>query len=111
MAENKDITVNIEIHGTLDPDVIAEEVKYHLRKEIGRIEYREEIEKWAKIGRKPNEFKVGDIVRITQYQCGAEKGKFVEVNEVLPEGSISYGYVADTHAIELIVPVETRFDR
>lgn len=68
--------------------------------------------KWAAIGRKPNEFKKGDIVRVTnnQWAEGVKVGDIVEVAEVLVTGSICdtvHGYKLK---VELITPVEARFD-
>lgn len=67
--------------------------------------------KWAAIGRKPNEYKKGDIVEIVQYECGAKVGELVAVKEVY-HYSVGYtgGYVASPDAIKLVYPVESRFD-
>jgi hypothetical protein len=94
MMESKNITVNIEIHGTLDADVICEEVRWHLRREIA--EANADIEKWAKIGRKPGELKVGDIVR-------RSPGYYDIVAN--PQGGLRLD-----EGEELVVPVEARFD-
>ncbi|MEK4970670.1 hypothetical protein MKX29_24000 [Cytobacillus sp. FSL R7-0696] len=64
--------------------------------------------KWAKIGRKPNEFKKGDIVH-----SGNGSPEFT----VLAEHEISTGKVAfesrrvDLDIVGLVTPVESRFDR
>lgn len=76
----------------------------------------EEVSKWAKIGRKPNEYKVGDIARITDYQCGHYEGTLVEVKGFgttnLQVNGIYAGklrdFYADDHCIELVVPAEAR---
>jgi len=69
--------------------------------------------KWARIGRKPNEFKKGDIVK---YKSDGEICEVVEINE---EGrprvkTKSHGvcteYTDAKSDIELITPVEARFD-
>lgn len=66
--------------------------------------------RWKAIGRKPNEFKQGDIVRITRYQSAAKEGELVELTYA--GGVVTYGggYGADRDAIELVTPVEQRFD-
>jgi hypothetical protein len=74
----------------------------------------DEVEaKWAKIGREPNEFKKGDIVRVDN-PCGAaplKKGDLVEVKyDSSHKGSV---LVVDSWAVsvgELVTPVEARFD-
>jgi hypothetical protein len=67
-------------------------------------------EKWAKIGRKPNDYKAGDIVRLTQHSGAHEEGTLVEVSDYgmyFAEGE-SWGGEFDWY--ELIAPVESRFD-
>ena len=67
-------------------------------------------ERWAKIGRKPNEFKKGDVVR---YKCDAE---VCEVLEVYKDGYVDvttkdYGICTQhPNVVEMIAPVEARFD-
>lgn len=70
--------------------------------------------KWAKIGRKPNEFKKGDIVRLLEGTGANEEGEIVEIAE---DGGRSYidecgdTYGSMTGWFELIAPVESRVDR
>ncbi|MEK5109875.1 hypothetical protein MHI57_24750 [Cytobacillus sp. FSL K6-0129] len=72
--------------------------------------------KWAKIGRKPNEFKKGDIVRVTDDLCasGLYEGFITEIATIevghhpLVIGPNEIHYYAE---VELITPVESRFDR
>jgi hypothetical protein len=71
--------------------------------------------KWAKIGRKPNEFKKGDIVRYIG--LGSLKGELVEVYEVVSDiktkvkWATKYGVCTELNKeLELIAPVESRFD-
>lgn len=190
MAEVKNITVNIEIHGTLDADIVAEEVKYHLRREVERIKASESklkvgdyakvtqkghcnegkiveilsddyaeyypfntkllnseegdchraeqliratdeevtkaklkllenavAEKWAKLGRKPNEFKEGDIVRGKrnlgdgEYIIGEIKSGHRDADGSMGVTSYADGEYRSIRCIELITPVESRFDR
>ncbi|MBR8661163.1 hypothetical protein [Brevibacillus sp. NL20B1] len=76
---------------------------------------REESEKWAAIGRKPGEFKVGDVVKIAKYQFGHAKGSIVEVTEAygsfVKVSGIHRGtlctFDADIDCVELIAPVES----
>ncbi|EGI2114757.1 hypothetical protein FH832_002820 [Listeria monocytogenes] len=78
--------------------------------------------KWAKIGRKPNEFKSGDIVRVVDSPAAHPEGSLVEVQTVSTNASLTAnGYLADfarsitlgyaLDDVELITPVEARFDR
>jgi hypothetical protein len=78
--------------------------------------------KWAKIGRKPNEFKKGDIVRVmpnnywfdnSDYIYGvvdhlSESGNPSVVGRV-KDGRIISLYI-EVNEVELIAPVESRFD-
>jgi hypothetical protein len=66
--------------------------------------------RWAKIGRKPGEFKKGDIVRLLEDSGAHEAGTLVEVHD-------NGNYKADDSVwggefdwYELVVPVEQRFD-
>jgi len=79
--------------------------------------------KWAAIGRKVNEYKTGDIVRITadRSAAGVVTGEIAEVKssesgivnegvrltKINPSGSNSWVAVSD---VELVTPVEQRFD-
>jgi hypothetical protein len=72
--------------------------------------------RWAKIGRKPGEFKKGDIVR---YLGGAptKKGELVEVYEDTSGTTTKIKWVDDygvcterNDDLELVTPVEQRFD-
>jgi len=58
----------------------------------------------------PRKYKVGDVVRITRYQCGPEVGEELEVKDVYGTTVTFEGhYVADFDAIELVTPTEARF--
>ncbi|WP_406595221.1 hypothetical protein [Bacillus velezensis] len=82
--------------------------------EVAEIERKQAEEaKWAKIGRKVGEYKKGDIARVVDNQC-ARRVANGDLIEVL--GQSSTGTVMDTvHEyflkVELITPVEARFDR
>ncbi|WP_181445813.1 hypothetical protein [Bacillus velezensis] len=69
--------------------------------------------KWAEIGREVGEYKRGDIARVVDNKC-AERVANGDIIEVLKQAS--GGSVVDTvHGyflkVELITPVEARFDR
>ncbi|AZU61031.1 hypothetical protein [Neobacillus mesonae] len=78
-----------------------------------------ETEKWAKIGRKPNEFKKGDIVRIKYDEAYQSYHKAGDIGEITTEpcdtfrvktpriDSVNWVRPSD---IELIAPVEIRFN-
>jgi hypothetical protein len=70
-------------------------------------------QKWAKIGRKPGEFKKGDIVRVIEDTGSHEAGEIVELaedgaNEYL--GKDGFAFVGEPEWFELIAPVESRVD-
>ncbi|WKT37439.1 hypothetical protein [Bacillus amyloliquefaciens] len=69
--------------------------------------------KWAKIGRKVGEYKKGDIARVVDNQCAGRvaNGDIIEVLKQASGGSVVdtvHGYFLK---VELITPVEARFDR
>jgi hypothetical protein len=70
-------------------------------------------QKWAKIGRKPGEFKKGDIVRVVEYTGAHEIGEIVELAE---DGADEYlgkdgnAFAGESEWFELIAPVESRVD-
>jgi hypothetical protein len=71
-------------------------------------------EKWAEIGRKPNEFKKGDIVRVTKDTGGHIVGTIGELVAELSSKGYHRVYANGrtySHSYELITPVEARFDR
>jgi len=72
----------------------------------------EEASKWTKIGRKVDEYKVGDLVRITRFQSGAKEGAIVTVKS-MSQNAVWYdgGWGANLDAIELIAPVESLFTK
>lgn len=78
-----------------------------------KAQYKQAL-KITKLGRKPGEFKRGDIVRITKYELGAKVGSIREIWSVSDE-VISYKddgciFGASYWAFELIAPVEARVD-
>lgn len=80
-----------------------------------------ESEKWAKIGRKPGEFKRGDIVRVLAHKHGRKIGEIgvIENPGIIRKTGIGirFGdrqFVAITESneeAELITPVYARFDK
>ncbi|MED5073401.1 hypothetical protein P9857_05130 [Anoxybacillus geothermalis] len=65
-------------------------------------------EKWAKLGRQVNEFKRGDIVYSRYHGFGVYIGE----EEMMPFGENGYKWMrpVDLFELELIAPVESRFD-
>jgi hypothetical protein len=72
----------------------------------------ENVLKFLRAGRKPNEYKVGDLIQITKYEGGAPVGSIREVREVY-NTFVLYSdlYGAKFDAIKLVAPVEARVDR
>ncbi|MEH7246511.1 hypothetical protein V7114_06900 [Neobacillus niacini] len=83
-----------------------------------QVEEKTVAEKWARIGRKSNEFKKGDIVRVKRNRpCGADllEGEIGEItqhacNESFNVTNKDRCFVRSSD-VELIAPVESRFDR
>jgi len=79
--------------------------------------FRKVEDKWSKIGRKFNEFKSGDIVRVTDTTFGHRVGTIGELVPAPEFSGTEVGVFANgikkSHIgqIELITPVEARFDR
>jgi hypothetical protein len=72
------------------------------------------VAKWDAIGRKPNEFKKGDIVRVTKSASGHLAGTIGELVAELSSNGDHRVYANGrtySHSYELITPVEARFDR
>lgn len=67
----------------------------------------------AEIGRKPGEFKVGDIVRVVECTGAHEVGEIVEL---VKDGAEMYRdgddikFLGDPDWFELVAPVESRVD-
>lgn len=75
--------------------------------------------KWAKIGRKPNEFKKGDVVRVVSHKYGKCEGEIglVEDAGILGEGGVGVrcgahyvGICFKGETVELVAPVESLFN-
>lgn len=108
----------IQITGGGQPTayVGADQIVKLTAEEAAEIERKQAEEKrWAAIGRKVNEYRVGDLAKVIATMGGATKvGDIVEVSH--GDGTSSplvYGNNGSTYyaTIELIVPVEQRFDR
>ena len=79
---------------------------------------RAEAERWAKIGRKPGEFKKGDIVRVISGEGSklsdgdiGEVGDFINDLFRVNTPTITRGNYSFAEDVELITPVEARFDK
>ncbi|CAM3633640.1 hypothetical protein [Mesobacillus zeae] len=88
--------------------------------EVAEAKAKLESEKWAKIGRKPNEFKVGDIVRVLDgsdsWLSDGDIGEIAQIDTDDVPYRVKTAEVTDSNwlcveGIELITPVEARFDR
>lgn len=68
--------------------------------------------KWTKIGRKPNEFKKGDVVRVTtkkhEHKVGDIRIISPKISNHFDHALVGGGYI-DTKNIELVSPVESVF--
>lgn len=120
VSDPKYFTGNIEITGGGQPTAYA---KPEQLEKVSAEEFAE-IEKWAAIGRKVNEYKPGDLIKVKRNSvaAGVISGEFGEVREV---DACAFGNGVrltklnpiGIHAwvgyddIELIIPVEQRFDR
>lgn len=102
----------IEITGGLIRDgyALPDQIEKVSAEEVAEYERKK---KWAVIGRKPNEYKAGDLVRVTRGFAGIKAGDIAEV--VSPDGSsspyVSAGGEEWFCTVELVCPVEKRFDK
>jgi hypothetical protein len=82
--------------------------------ELGRKQAEKGLEgKWAKIGRKPNEFKEGDIVKVVS--SDSYNGVVGEITDIGNLYLGIYSFDGKFHGpfketAQLIAPVESRFD-
>jgi len=80
------------------------------------VKVDEKAAKWAKLGRKPNEFKQGDIVRIISAGfSGLRNGELGIVGEIDGDilrvcGRLSYANWVDSDNVELVASAESRVD-
>jgi hypothetical protein len=105
-----------EYGGWQDEETIIKATDEEVAQAKAKAERKREEARWAKIGRKPGEFKKGDIVR---YLGGAptKKGELVEVYEDTSGTTTKIKWVDDygvcterNDDLELVTPVEQRFD-
>lgn len=102
-------SVNFTVNSDYDAKKAAEMLFEELSKTLDKPRVSEE-DRWAAIGRKPGEFKKGDIVG---YKSDGELGVVVHVGEYgeAEVKTINHGICTESEDIELITPVEARFDR
>lgn len=80
---------------------------------LGRAKYEivdAETAKWAKIGRKPNEFKKGDVVRVTTENYEHKVGDIRIISSRIPnhfDHALVGGGCINAENIELVAPVES----
>lgn len=75
-----------------------------------------ESEKWAKIGREPGEFKVGDIAKVIKSPSALPNGTLFTVKDVRgcvvkDDSKAGFVYMVPEVQLELIAPVDARFDK
>jgi hypothetical protein len=96
-----------------------EEVAEAKRQQAEELERKELERKWAKIGRKPNEFKKGDIVRGERATSPTNETAVGEIEDVGSEHERCHGvrtfinekyFAVLKDTAELVTPVEHRFD-
>src|SRR5690606_3749398 len=105
IIEDEDVSYNIAVKTSDDYD-------YFRPQDLELI--AEEAVQFGKIGRKPGEFKKGDIVRFNEY-TGSKyhpEGSFAEITSEVIGSNFRFGdgYAGDTEWVELIAPVESRVD-
>jgi hypothetical protein len=72
-----------------------------------KLAQKELAEKWAKIGREPNEFKEGDFVKYKKCFAEVTRVGIYDISIEAPNGIIPIAFESAT----LVTPVEARFDR
>lgn len=111
------LDIRIEVIAHKDGIVVGESYSVnskHFRKATDEeVAQAKAEQKWAKIGRKPGEFKKGDIVRVVECTGAHEAGEIVELakdgaNEYL--GNDGVVLVGEPEWFELVAPVESRVD-
>ena len=109
--------VNSRIHGYTN----ASNLEKVSAEEVAKIKAEAKLaEKWANIGRKPNEFKKGDIVKVLIDKACRSCNMSGDIGEITVVSSrdfkvevparIGDGNFHGANTIELITPVEARFD-
>lgn len=82
--------------------------------DLEKVELSESDIKLIKLGRKPGEYKKGDIVRFTECTGAHDypEGSIAEIKSEVIEGVFTFGigYAGRTSWIELVTPVESRLD-
>lgn len=93
---------------------IAREAEEEKKAKAEREEKEAERLKWETIGREVGEIKIGDIVEVTSCGCGVNKvgdiGVVTETDGVDHRVNAGRGNDSNWSSVELIVPVEQRFD-
>jgi hypothetical protein len=116
-----DAEISIEVISHKDGDAIGNfytvESKYFRKATDEEVAESKDITRWSKIGRKPGEFKKGDIVRVIKNHPHFSEKRIGDIDEItffdnpysfcVGEGS---GWMG-CDDVELIVPVEQRFDK
>ncbi|MFE4202107.1 hypothetical protein [Aneurinibacillus aneurinilyticus] len=96
-----------------------EEVAEAKRKLVEEHAKKAEEAKWSAIGRKVGEYRAGDVVQIREYEYGNIVGHIGEIVEVQERSLQVKGewrnkmctFSASDKSVNLIVPVEQRFDK
>src|SRR5690606_15090443 len=73
-------------------------------------ERKQAEQKWAKIGRKPGEFKKGDIVRVIKCTGAHEIVELVEDGAEMYRDGEGLKFAGEPEWFELVAPVESRVD-
>ena len=117
-GDYRDIRIEVVAHE--NDEVVGEsfsvESKYFRKatdEEVAQAKQAKAEQKWAKIGRKPGEFKKGDIVRVIEDTGAHEAGEIVELAKdgaVEYLGNDGYAFGGEPEWFELIAPVESRVD-
>jgi len=101
-----------QTYGYIDAKNIVKATESEIAEAKAEAERQAANAKWAKIGRKPNEYKEGDVVH-----DGSDRPIFTVLScyEIAERNVQFYGddgsFTVDIENIELITPVEARFDR
>jgi hypothetical protein len=96
------------------PEQLARAIDEEVVEAKAKLAEKKLAEKWAKIGREPNEFKKGDIVKLLDDTGANSIGEIVEIARddarwYIDECGDEYGCRPEW--LGLITPVEARFDR
>ncbi|KTS84442.1 hypothetical protein NS115_03680 [Paenibacillus jamilae] len=110
----------VDSDGEVKIKTLAGKIGYGTPEQFEKVSEEEALKahKWERIGRSVDEYKVGDVIQIAQYQGGSPVGTVAIIRDILSD-RVCYTsgrtneerFIARFDAIRLIAPVAARFDQ